>query len=246
MNPQENTNQRRGGIFLLLLLPYALLCYCADQQDIPQLALATMVATSALCLLLHLYRNRSAILQGIIGSIVLIAILLGCALIPVVGWIADVLIVLYALSSVLAALSVLLPLALRAGVTWAVFFITLLPEIHHPVASPLAYLIFCVYSARSLSSRVDPYGELILGFASIPLLMMVIASLGKMFNSQLGTSNIRIRQNVSGYTTRAGVNVADYTRTITKEVTTVTTALNPNAALTGSAAVHAANNDERD
>lgn len=237
---KSSNDVKIGAIFLLLILPYALLCYGVDQQDVPQFAMASAVLVSFICLCTHLYRNRRAVLEGMVASIVLIAILSGCALIPVVGWVADGLIILYALSSVFMALSLLMPLAIRAAALWAAFFLALLPAFHHPLLSPLAYLVVCVWTARSLSRKADPFGDLILGFASIPLLGLVIVSLGRMFRSDVGMSSIRVSQNVSGYTTRAGVQVADYTRTITKQVVTSTTSLNPGVTAAHSAIKQAA------
>lgn len=245
-HPNSSNPSKIGTIFLLLVLPYAALYYLVDRRDILPFATATAFLVSFLCLSVHVYRNRKAILEGIIASIVLLAILSACALIPVVGWIADAVIILYALSSVFTAVGLLMPLALRAAVFWAAFFLALLPEFHHPVLSPLAYLAVCAWTANSLARKADPYGDFILGFASIPLLGMVIVSLGKMFRSDIGMRSIRMSQNVSGYTTRAGVQVGDYTRTVTRQVVASTTSLNPGVTVTHSAINDAVDRDTTD
>ncbi|WP_426057025.1 hypothetical protein [Janthinobacterium sp. PSPC2-1] len=231
----------RFSILMLLLIPYILLYCAAGKEDRLPLAAVTAAATCLLSLVAHLYRNRIAILEGIAGSLLLIGILMLCAFIPVVGWIADVLLILYALASVLAALQVLLPIAFKGALILVVFIAALAPEIHHPLFSPLAYGLFCLFLTAWLSRKSDPFSELLLLFASLPLLAIVIASLGKMFRSGFSvTRNVKVGQHVSGYTTQAGVNVADYTRMVTKSVTTATTSVNATAVAVNTAAGKAA------
>jgi hypothetical protein len=230
----------RLSILMLLVFPYALLYYAAGKEDRLPLAAMTAAATCLLSLVAHLYRNRIAILEGIAGSLLLIGILMLCAFIPVVGWIADVLLILYALTSVLAALQVLLPIAFKAALILVVFIAALAPEIHHPLYSPLAYGVFCLFLTAWLSRKSDPFSELLLLFASLPLLAIVIASLGRMLKSGFSVNNVKVGQHVSGYTTQAGVNVADYTRMVTKSVTTATTSVNATAVAVNAAAGKAA------
>ena len=78
----------RFSILMLLLIPYVLVYCAAENGDRLPLAAIMAVATCLLSLVAHLYRNRIAILEGIMGSLLLIGILMLCAFIPVVGWIA--------------------------------------------------------------------------------------------------------------------------------------------------------------
>lgn len=145
-------------------------------------------------------------MAGILGSLLLIAILAGCAMIPVVGWLAGVLIFLFALGSVLASIGALIPHALKATAIWGLFLVSLMPEVFHPVASPLFMLI----------------------------VSLAVASLGRLFHSGIVMRSAQYQQNVSGYTTRAGVQVGDYTRTVTKKIPVSTTSVNPVAVALGS------------
>lgn len=228
--PAHKKNSRfRFSLLMLLVFPYALLVYFGNKQDMLPMAGLAAVSICLICLVLHVYRNRIAILEGIVASLLLIGLLMLCAFIPFVGWIADVLLVLYAISSIWIAFKVLLPIAFKAVMILIVFIVALVPEIHHPLFSPLAYGVFCIFLTQWLSGKEDPYGELLLLFASLPLLAMVIASLGKMFKSGFSVNKVKVGQQVSGYTTQAGVNVADYTRMVTKSVTTATISVNSTA-----------------
>lgn len=81
-------------MLILLIFPYAMLNFFVAEGEKLLSSILTVLGGSLICLVLHIYRNRSAILEGIGGSLMLIAIVSLCSLIPVVGWIADVLIIL--------------------------------------------------------------------------------------------------------------------------------------------------------
>lgn len=184
-------------------------------------------------------------MTGMASAFVILAILAGCALIPLVGWIADILIILYALGSVWASIGALTPHAVKALAIWGVFFMTLLPPIFHPVGSPVFILIFSIWLGAMLAKQRRPFDAFIFMMSSIPLLAMAIASLGKLFQTQIGMRNAQFQQGVSGYTTRAGVQVGDYTRTITKSVPVLSTSVDAGAAAIGAAAGQKSK-DERD
>jgi hypothetical protein len=179
------------------------------------------------------------LVAGILGSLLLIAILAGCAMIPVVGWLAGVLIFLFALGSVLASIGALIPHALKATAIWGLFLVSLLPEVFHPVASPLFMLIVSLAMGTALGKNASPLDEFLLLMSSIPLLALAVASLGRLFHSGIVMRSAPYQQNVSGYTTRAGVQVGDYTRTVTKTIPVSTTSVNPVAVALGSNAAQA-------
>ena len=205
--------------------------------------LLAMAAITALCLLLYVFRNWQQLVAGLVSSLLLIVILTVCAMIPVVGWIADVLLLLYAFSSVLSSIGALMPYAIKGALIWAVFVISLLPVIFHPIISPVVILLLTVGLGTALSKKQSPTDEFILLIASGPLLALAIASLGRLLQSGLAMRSTQFQQNVSAHT-RAGVNIDSYTRTITKVVPVMTTTLNPVAAALGSAAGSTVESDE--
>lgn len=243
MNMKKSRPEFKLGMFVFLMLPYLALNFFVERRDMEVIVVTALVITVA-CMVLYICRNRQAIVEGIVASLLLFALLSACAFIPVIGWIFDVLVLLYALSSALSALQVLMPLVVRVALMWAVFVATLLPTIHHPVFSPLAYGVFCLFVTSALSKKADPYGELLILITSVPLLMIIIASLGRMFRSTVGTARVGVSQNVSGYTTQTGVQVNAYTRTVAKGVTTVTTSVNTNAVIANTAAANSVKADD--
>lgn len=227
----------------MLFVPCAAISYFCEAGEIWPAAMLAIAAVTCLGLLIFVVRHFEELLAGFLGALLLVALLGLCALIPVVGWIADVLIILFALSSILASISSLFPYALKAAVLWAVFLVAMAPAIHHPVISPLMVFIVSLGMGAALGKRVSPFDEFILMIASIPLLAAAVVSLGRLFQSGFVLRSVRMDQNVSGYTTRAGVQVGDYTRTITKTIPVATTSVNPAAAAVGSAAGRATKDD---
>lgn len=241
---QESTQQRFSYVpFLMLFLPSAVVSFFSRADEAWQSGLIAAVVVTAICLLLYIVRNWSDLIAGMLGAFVILAILAGCALIPVVGWIADILIILYALGSVWASIRALTPHAVKALAIWGVFLVTLLPPIFHPVGSPVFILIFSIWLGVMLAKQRRPFDEFIFMMSSIPLLAMAIASLGKMFQTQIVMRNAQFQQGVSGYTTRAGVQVGDYTRTITKTIPVLSTSVDASAAAIGAAAGQKTNDD---
>jgi hypothetical protein len=220
----------------MLFLPHAAISYFCAKSDLWPAGGAAAIVITGLCLVFFVARNWADLLAGVLGSFLLIALLAACAMIPVVGWIADVLIVLYALGSVFASIGALLPYALKGAAIWTVFLVSLLPAVFHPVASPLVIFLLCLGLGSALGKKASPFDEFILLMSSIPLFAMAVASLGKLFQSGIVMRNAQFQQNVSGYTTRAGVQVGDYTRTVTKVTPTLTTSVNPGAVAIGSSA----------
>jgi hypothetical protein len=227
----------------MLFLPCAAISYFCENDEVWPSGVLAAAAVIGLSLVLFVARNWAELLAGVLGSLMLIAILAGCAMIPVVGWIADVLIFVFALASVLSSIGALMPYALKGVAIWAVFLVSLCPAVFHPVASPLFVFVVCLGLGSSLAKKAKPFDEFILLMASIPLLGMAILSLGRLFQSGIVMRNAQFQQNVSGYTTRAGVQVGDYTRTITKTIPVGTTTVNPGAAAIGSTAGQLAKND---
>lgn len=76
------------------------------------------------------------------------------------------------------------------------------------------------------------------------MLALAVASLGRLFQSGIVMRSAQYQQNVSGYTTRAGVQVGDYTRTVTKTIRVSTTSVNPVAVAVGSNAGQSAKDDK--
>jgi hypothetical protein len=228
---------------LLLFAPYAGITYFLRTREVFPAGLAAMAAIIGLCLFLYVVRNWQEIVAGFLGALLLMAILAGCAMIPVVGWIADVILILFAFGSVLSSIGSLLPYAVKAALIWAVFLISLLPPVFHPIVCPVVILLLSVGLGSSLGKKPSPTDEFLLIMASWPLLAMAVASLGKLLQSGIGMRSAQFQQNLSAHT-RAGVQVDGYTRTITKIVPTVTTTVNPAAAALGSAAGKKAKDDE--
>lgn len=229
--------------FFMLFLPCAAISYFCDGAAVWETGVLAVAGITALCLVLFVARNWADLVAGMLGSLLLIALLSACALIPVVGWIADVLIILYALGSIFAAIGALTPFALQAAALWAVFLVALLPAVFHPIASPVVILLVALGLGASLGKKERPFDAFILLVASIPLLALAIASLGRLLQSGVVIRNAQFRQHVSGYTTRAGVEVGDYTRTITKQIAVGTTSVNPGAAAIGASAGRGAQDD---
>lgn len=192
-------------------------------------------AVTGICLLVYVARNWEELVAGILGSLLLIGILTICTFIPVVGWIADVLILLFAFGSVLSSISALMPYAIKAALIWAAFLVSLLPAVFHPVVSPAVVFLLSLGLGAALAKRQNAFDEFVFMMASVPLLAMAIISLGKLLQSGIAMRSTRFQQNVSAHT-RAGVQVGSYTRTITKVEPAVVRAVNPTAAALGSAA----------
>lgn len=239
MTAQTPRPSFKVGLFLLLLLPYGLLHLLDSAGEMPAAIAAMALAIVSLCTLIHFVRHRRVILEGMLASLVLVGLCMACAMIPVIGWIFDAFLLLYAMANVLEAVGALMPLAMKALLMWAFFALTLLPAFHHPIYSPIAYVIFCLAVTSVFSKKNEPYGALVLLMASIPLLGMIIISLGKMFQSNVTMGRGGIKQHVAGYARSNGVQVGSYTRTVTGNVTTVTTSVNAAPALTTLAATHA-------
>lgn len=229
---------------VMLFLPYAALMYFCKGSDVLLGGMIGAGAITGICLLTFVARNWRELLAGLLSSVMIIAILSVCALIPVVGWIADVLIVLYAFVSIWASIGALTPYALKAVAIWSVFIISLLPPVFDPVFSPLVVFAFSLALGAALAKKGRPLDEFLLIMTSIPLLAMAIASLGKLLQSGLVLRNAQFQQNVSGYTTRAGVQVDSYTRMITKTVPVTVTSFNPGAAVVGAVAGQQAQADK--
>jgi len=221
---------------VMLFFPYAAIAYFYGSDEVMPAGIIAVGTITGLSLLLFVIRNWEELVAGMLGSLLLIAILAGCAFIPFVGWIADLLILLFALGSIWASIEALAPYAIKAAMIWAVFVVSLLPALYHPVASTVVVFLVCVGLGAALAKKARPFDEFILLMSSLPLLALAIASLGRLLQSGLVMRSAQFRQNVSGYTTRAGVQVGDYTRTITKTVPVSTTSINPAAAAIGSAA----------
>lgn len=219
----------------MLFLPYAGIVYFLHARQVLQAGFIAMALITGLSLILYVARNWQDIVAGFLGALLLMAILAGCAMIPVVGWIADVLLILFAFGSVLSAIGVLMPYAIKAALIWAVFLISLLPAVFHPIFSPAVIFLLSIVLGSVLAQKPRPTDEFILMMASTPLLVMAIASLGKLLQNGIVMRNVQYRQNVAAHT-RAGVNVSSYTRLLSKTVPTVTTSVNPVAVAIGSAA----------
>jgi hypothetical protein len=242
------TEQAAGSNFtfaplLTLFIPYAGIAYFLKAREVWPAGLIAMGAITGLCLFLYVARNWQEIVAGFLGALLLMALLAGCAMIPVVGWIADVLLILFAFGSVLSSIGALMPYAIKAALIWAVFLISLLPVVFHPIVSPAIIFLLSVGLGLVLAKKQSPTDEFILMMASAPLLAMAIASLGKLLQSGIGMRSAQFQQNVSAHT-RAGVQVGSYTRTITKIVPTVTTTVNPAAAAIGAASGQKVKADE--
>jgi hypothetical protein len=231
--------------FAMLFLPCAGISYFCDRHEVWPSGLMAVGAITGFCLLLYVARNLAELVAGILGSLLLVAILAGCAMIPFVGWIADALIFLFALGSVLASIGALIPHALKAAAIWGLFLVSLMPEVFHPVASPVFMLLVSLAMGAALGKKASPLDEFLLLMSSIPLLALAVASLGRLFQSGIVMRSAQYQQNVSGYTTRAGVQVGDYTRTVTKTIPVTTTSVNPVAVAVGSNAGQSAK-DEKD
>jgi hypothetical protein len=236
MSQKQQENRFSFIPFFMLFVPCGAISYFCEKHEVWPAALTVVGAVTGVCIILFVVRNWAELLAGIFGSLLFIAILAGCAMIPFVGWIADILIFLFALGSVLTSIGALLPYGLKAAVIWGIFLVALMPEVFHPIASPSVLFLFSLGLGSALGKKASPFDEFILLMSSIPLLAMAIASLGKLFQSGIVMRNAQFRQHVSGYTTRAGVQVGDYTRTITKTVPVSTTSVNPGAVAIGSTA----------
>lgn len=235
MNSRSKTQRFSSIPLLCLFLPSVAIAFFCHKSDVWLVSAMAAAGITVACLLTFIARNWQDLLTGIVGSLLFIAMLMACACIPVVGWIADVFILLFALASIVASISALTPYALKGVAIWAVFLAAMSPPIFHPIISPALIFLLSLGLGSALAKKSSPADEFILLISSIPLLALAIASLGKLLQSGLVIRNAQFRQNVSGYTTRSGVQVADYTRTITKAVPVVQTSVNPVAAAIGGA-----------
>lgn len=224
-----------GPLLALFLPSVAISTYCDPGDVLPASAFA-VGAITALSVLLYVARNWEQLVAGILGSLFIIIVLTLCTLIPFVGWIAGILIFVYAFASILGSINVLFPYALKAAALWALFLISMMPALFHPVGSPAVMLFIALGMGSALAKKDSPGDEFILMLASIPLLALAIASLGRLLQSGFIVRPTQLQQNVSGYTTRSGVQVGDYTRTVTRPVVISTTSVNPGAAALGAAA----------
>lgn len=229
---------------LMLFLPYAGIAYFLHAREVWPAGLVAMGLITGVSLLLYVARNWQEIVAGMLGALLLMAILAGCAMIPVVGWIADVLLILFAFASVLSSIGALIPYAIKAVLIWTVFLVSLLPAVFHPIVSPAVIFLLSVGLGSALAKKQRPADEFILILASTPLLAMAIASLGKLLQSGIAMRSTQVQQNVSAHS-RGSVNVGAYSRMVTKTVPTMTTMVNPAAAAIGSAA-GPAKEDDRD
>ena len=222
--------------FIMLFLPYAAIAYFCEKNQLLPSGVIAVGGITALSVVLFVTRNWAELVAGMLATLLIIAVLSICALIPFVGWIASVLLILYALTSILATICTLTPFALKAAAIWAAFLVSLLPDLFHPIVSPAFVLLLSLGLGAAAGKKESPLDEFILLMSSIPLLILAVISLGRLFQSGIVMRNTQVQQNVSGYTTRAGVQVGDYTRTITKVVPVGINTLNPGAAAVGSAA----------
>jgi hypothetical protein len=142
MTQQTESSSFTFAPLLMLFLPYAGIAYFLHAREVWPAGLIAMGAITGLCLLLYVARNWQEIVAGFLGALLLMVILAGCAMIPVVGWIADVLLILFAFGSVLSSISALVPYAIKAALIWAVFLISLLPVVFHPIISPA--VLICI------------------------------------------------------------------------------------------------------
>jgi len=221
---------------IALFLPNAAIALLCDRHDVWPAGIAAVAAVTVLGVLMFVARNWADLVAGMVASLLIFAVLALCALIPFVGWIASVLIVLYALVSILASINALLPYALKAAAMWAVFLVSLAPPVFHPIASPAVVFLVALGMGAAVAKKASPVDDFLLLLSSIPLLVLAIASLGRLLQSGFIVRNAQFQQNVSGYTTRGGVQVGDYTRMITKPVVVPTTSVNPGAAAIGATA----------
>lgn len=228
---EKNHPSFKFGLLFLLSFPYAVVRFFSDKREMVLPILASALIITIIATSLYFYKNRREILSGVVAAAISIVIFSILAMIPAVGWIFDILLLISIMASIIESIKTLAPLAAKSAMIWAVYVITLLPVFHNSTFNILGYLFFCIVLTAALSKKSSPYEELILVIASIPLLAIVIASLGKMFQSSIKMTSVKVPQSVSGYTTEAGVKVSAYTRNITKSLPETVIKINPSSAI---------------
>ena len=202
----------------------------------------------------------AGILSGIITSLVLMAV---AALIPVIGWIILLAWIFYNIAKALESIKSLFPeamisLALAASlVIPALYDLNTYGEQNLPlkIICGIVYLVAAGICCTRINERAADakHGMFLFSMMllSVPMIMLlvvsIVASLRAAFRMVTvhNTSVVKGSQQVSGYVKESGTVVKDYTRSITKTVTTTTTSIVPGTGAVGASLVgdlSAANN----
>ncbi len=224
-------NAGPGLCFLLLLAAWVYVFF------VPESIFLVILGLISFAVIYFIYYLASeGHLADIIGGVVLSIILIGiAAAIPVIGWICLVVWIIYNIAKALESIRTLMPEALLSLVLYASLIIPVVSQLSNYGGSNVALTICCgivyffavVACCARINDRSDTSKNSLFLFSvmllSVPMIILLIASmvasLRSAFRMSLAKTNIKMPQNVSGYTTRSGTTVASYERMITKTVT---------------------------
>lgn len=169
--------------------------------------------------------------QKILGSMLLAVIVMGLALIPIIGWIILILFILYNITKAIDGIKNLFPEACYSLVFYFLLGSKELFDLNlggSIVAFVLYLTITIIYFNRLSKFGLDTKTTMFrisIMLLSIPLLIMLVISimsaLRNIFSVSVSSRNVTIKtpQYVSGYTRSSGVDVSEYTRYVSTNVT---------------------------
>ncbi|MEG0342313.1 MAG: hypothetical protein RR633_09015 [Acinetobacter sp.] len=169
------------------------------------------------------------ILSGFLITFIIMAL---CMAVPVIGWIALLLFVLYNISKALDSIKNLLPNAIYAMILYFLLFTAESHVIDTDLAMMLYISVVFIFSYNLNKEKLPAemvYLRYSILFLSIPLIilsiMAIFSALRNLFNVSVFSQDIKVQspQQVSGYTKTSGVDVAAYTRNVTQTMTQTTT-----------------------
>lgn len=171
------------------------------------------------------------ILTGIIITFLIMGL---CAAVPIVGWIALILFILYNISKSFENIKNLLPNAINALVIYFILFSVEMDFFDAELAMALYMVsvgIFAYGIEKNKFSSEVVYLRYSILFLSIPLIILsvlsIFSALRNLFNINLLTQKIQVQtpQQVGGYTRVNGVEVSAYTRNVTQTVAQTSTSI---------------------
>ncbi|GFM83532.1 hypothetical protein PSCICN_42240 [Pseudomonas cichorii] len=175
--------------------------------------------------------------HGIIRGLLLSVLIMALAVIPVIGWIVVIGFVIYNISKAVDGLKSLIPDVLTSVVIYGLLLARLAFDIRDPLAIAVlasAYLVAAIIYCRSLSGLTtrNALFKMSIMWLSIPFaaltVISIVSALGNLFRtiSSTITRTVLTPQVVSAHM-RGGIQIEEYTRTISTSVNETVTRVVP-------------------
>ncbi|MDO7928872.1 hypothetical protein Q6A51_18960 [Pseudomonas sp. KFB-139] len=175
--------------------------------------------------------------HGIIRGLLLSVLIMALAVIPVIGWIVVIGFVIYNISKAVDGLKSLIPDVLTSVVIYGLLLARLAFDIRDPLAIAVlasAYLVAAIIYCRSLNGLTtrNALFKMSIMWLSIPFaaltVISIVSALGNLFRtiSSTITRTVLTPQVVSAHM-RGGIQIEEYTRTISTSVNETVTRVVP-------------------